>query len=90
MKSTKRTIKVDDAVSWLSRLVIQKGEQALVNFQDSDAMLCIVNPDDGRKPYFLYNDDGFEEITGLLKEEDEVGAWELDAWSKESESGHGS
>jgi hypothetical protein len=61
-------VSADDAINTISRWDVPKGTQVLVNFHGSDAMLCIVNPDDGRKPYFLFNDSGFEEITGLVKE----------------------
>ena len=56
---------LDETVKMLKYQSITKGTQAIVNFEGSDALLVLVNPADGRKPYFYYQDRDFEDQVEL-------------------------
>ena len=61
MTAVTNTLPVDEAVRVLKYLSVQYGEQHLVRFEGSNSMIVLVNPSDGRKPYFYYQDRGFED-----------------------------
>ena len=56
---------VDEAVRTLKYLLVQHNEQHIVHFEGSNSIIVLVNPSDGRKPYFYYQDRGFEEEVEL-------------------------
>lgn len=56
---------LDESTRYLTYAMLPKGGQLLVTIADCPSVVVIVNPDDGRKPYFYYRDDdvdNFEEL----------------------------
>lgn len=70
-KTQRGRVEADKSVGYLNFLSVQKGVQAIIRIDGCNAMVSIVNPDDGRQPYIVYNDAGFDGITGLYEKEGE-------------------
>jgi len=68
-KTVKGQVEADKDIGYLNFLSVQKGVQAIIRIDGCNAMVSIVNPDDGRDPYIIYSDEGFDGITGLYEKE---------------------
>ena len=66
-KTIKGQMQADKNVDAIKFLSVERGVQAIVRIDGDNAMLMVVNPKN-EKPYIVYNDDGFDGITGLEKE----------------------
>ena len=52
---------LDETTKTINYRTIPKGDQTIIHFEGSPSVIVLVNPDDGRKPYFYYSDKGFED-----------------------------
>lgn len=65
------SIPLDESTHHLTYHSIERGGQVIIRLEDSDAMIVVANPGDGRKPY-IYFTEGVTNINEVRDESDEL------------------
>lgn len=61
----------DPSTNVLRYVGVPYGTQVIINTQGSDSQIVVVNPSDGRKPYFYYRTKDFSDEIELPIENEE-------------------
>lgn len=63
---------LDESTKHLTYHSVRRGGQAIIRLEDSDAIIVVANPGDGRKPYVYFSEGvmNMNEVMGGINERD--------------------